>query len=418
VTLFLFELRRSPLKWASPVFAALAALAAFSMMISGVPMWGDLTAGYALSGLALGPIAGALAAWEAGRRGRVLAARAEFGVRSTFRVVATHFAAMVLWIVFGLAMGFLIVTLISAAIDSYGAPIWLWLLATVLGIVMCAAVGYFVGMRVGSRWFIGPLVGVLLFALRAVLSGAGLPYWIVQAYPTTLNSTNPFVNYIDATFIAQSAWYLGATLVLLILSVPGAARGWGTKSVIALPAAAIIVGGLTGLAATNGQVTHGDNHRDYVCQREPIDICVYTPYARGLPALEKAFGAFNARVAGTSLVATKLEHTADGIGANLSKGAQPLYLYDLGNHYAENAVREYEQTVGGLQLCTSGDTAAAHIVVDYWLTRQPLPEIGYPKDLVAQSGSFWTMSEKQRQEWLRDNQSKFTTCTLTVRDLA
>ncbi|MFC6357116.1 hypothetical protein [Luethyella okanaganae] len=327
-----------------------------------------------------------------------------------------HLVAMCTWLVLAMGLSLLIVEAICGFGVAYGAPVWPWILSSSAGTLLAATIGYVSGIWLGSRWFVGPVVAITLFILRVAITARGLlPYWVVQAYPTTLNTTNPFVEYVTVTFLSQTLWYLSlAVLLVLLVSFVGERRDWSMIAV--LPVAAAMTMGLLGLHATNGQVTRGYNERNYVCQSTPIDVCVHSAFEAGLPELETAFTAFNARIAGTSLVANKLEHNVGGVGDTVSDGARSLYAEDLGPGFELNTLTLYLQSYGGIQLCTEAESASLHAVVDGWILGQPDQIFGITDVAKANPNSFWNLDDSGRHAWLVGHEKPYLACTLTSQD--
>ena len=414
------EIRRTAFRWGPPGFIGLMVFGALSMLRTDVPMWGDITAGIAASGIFVNPIVAGLAAWEAGWRGRPLRARSLGSARALGAGTIVQLSAMMCWLALSYVLAFVIVCVEMAGRGgAYGVANRWWLASAVSGSLLALVGGYCAGLGLRGRWFAGPLATVLMYLGFAAVSGTGLPYWVTQAYPDTLNSTNPFVVYILTTFVSQIAWYLGITAILMAVLAWGRRPArWPRPSLIAVVVLAIVPGaGLAGLISTNGEITRGHNSRDYRCGVHPLPICVNTAYAKGIPALEKAFHDFNGRVAGTQLVATRLEHNVQGVGDRVSPGARDLYLEDLGPGFAESAVEDYEQTYGGLEKCTSPGSTVAHEIVDSWTVGLPLPDVGVPSAVMDTPGSFWRLASAGRTQWLVAHESEFRSCTLTIADL-
>lgn len=413
------ELRRSPTGILAPfVFVVLIVIVQLSLR-PGVVLWEDATFGLTASAIYINPVLAAIFALAAGRRssaGGQLRLGASAG--RAYSAVIVHWIGLAFWPIGAALLAFAVIAVTMAAMGASSVPMVLWLAAVAAGSGACCAAGYGVGWWLGGKWWVPPAVGIGTYAVWAGLRASQAPYWVLQSFPTTLNQTNPFVRYIEATLAGQLLWYLGLGLTILVVLSPRRLNrlSWLATLIVATIVAPI---GLGLIVANNGQVTTGYNPRNYVCGGSAPTVCVLPAFASAIPTLESTFARFNYRVAGTEAVVTRLEHNVPGIGESTSPGAQSLYLEDLAPGYAEWALARYVEFHLGTGGCDfdAVERVWAVEIVDAWLAGEKsnyLSSVGPAGDAARR---FESLSEDGRRLWFQANYRRILQCDIQLTDL-
>ena len=300
--LFWIETRRSAGLWAFPILAGLAGLAWLTLNSeSGEPvaLWPEASVGIGLAVTFVGPAAGGLAAWAAGRdRRRGLEDLLATTPAPAARRELTLLTATALWALLAYLVAAVVLGILTAREATWGGPVAPPILLAALAIAVQAAIGYaigsFAGSRIASR-LTTALVPVGLFVAQLV------PTMIedeVQIGPRTLQGTLPYEN-VSPFGVVQNvagtifwspqleiAWYAaiwllglgGLALALVVLCRRRSLGGWGV-----LAASALAVGfGWTQLvpAPLPALASHGTAPIAYepVCTQRSIPICLHPAY--------------------------------------------------------------------------------------------------------------------------------------------
>jgi hypothetical protein len=302
--LFWIETRRSIGLLAFPVLAGLAWLAWFLQQEgedrSGIALWPQTSADIAFAVALVGPAAGGLAAWVAGRDGRrglgdLLATTPAPPMKRDLTLLsATTLWALLAFLAAGIYQG-----IITAREATWGGPVWPPIFIAGLAIAVQAAIGYAAGTFAGSSlWgrLIAGLVAVVLFfaqLLPTTLRGDDVmlgPTIGTSAYPYENLAPWAVVQDIAGTvfwsphmdlFWAAAAWFGGiGALALAIMVLRRQHRSpvaWGTLVVAAL---AIVVGWSQLVPAPVFAVPPPSRAIDYepVCTQRSIEICIHPAY--------------------------------------------------------------------------------------------------------------------------------------------
>jgi len=415
--MFLREVRTSLTLWTTPVIVLAVLYCAVIALKEGVYLWSDATQGLTTASLFLNPLLGGVTAAAAGRRERGgFSERIAGASDNAWRARLFFFAGITAAPALAGSLGVVAVVIYMNANGAEGDISWIWLVATTAGAVLCCAIGFALGIVFEGRWYVSVAVAVVLYFGWSLLQGSGLPFWIIQSFPTTFGGSNPNVRYIYATFIGQIFWYLGLAVVLT--SVAFFRKSGVTQRVRRVTTATAAVAASVGLfliISTNGQITTGYNARDYDCTGGSVELCLTPGYDRGADALQGAFYALNERAAGTPLVATKLEQNVEGIGESVSAGARAVYVEDLSPGFEGLSVSRYVQKYGGQVNCTEDpDSAYAEDIVTAWLVGEPswLLGAGGPGQDAAQR--FADSDEATRRAWFATNYDAYQACSIQL----
>lgn len=247
--------------------------------------WADAAGWLSVTGLVLGPLVAAAAAWVGGRGarhklGELLATAARPAAR---RGLLTWWAMLA-----GVLGGFVVYAAVIAmalmpTVSYFGGRwMWAWWLVA-LGWVACAGIGFAAGQRLPGR-LVPPLVGVAIYILCGIptyLSGA----WIQLMPVGQLRSSGGF-QLIGWVIPVASVWLLGLTATAI-----GLALNWKPIRVL-IPAAVAIVAAIP-LSVSGG----GDEERyagdswmesdpaatELVCTDDEPTVCLFAEHAGLLP---------------------------------------------------------------------------------------------------------------------------------------
>lgn len=298
------ETRRNIGFWAFPVLAGLAWL---TWRISqgteghtGVALWPQTSIDIAFAVGLIGPAAGGLAAWVAGRdRRRGLDDLLATTPAPVTRRDLTLLGATTLWVLLAYVAAGVYQGVLTAREATWGGPVWPPIFIAGLAIAVQAAIGYAAGSFAGSA---------LTSRLTAALVPVGL--FVAQYVPTTLRgeevmlgprigtSSYPYENLAPFVVIydiagsafwsprlelawASTAWLVGlGALALAIMALRRRRRSpvvWGTLVAAVL---AIVVGFAQLVPAQAVTVPSPSRAIDYVpvCTQRSIEICVHPAY--------------------------------------------------------------------------------------------------------------------------------------------
>jgi hypothetical protein len=303
--LFWIETRRSIGLLAFPVLAGLAWLAWYLNQRSaethqGITVWPQTSIDIAFAVALVGPAAGGLAAWVAGRDrrrglGDLLATTpAPVTRRELTLLTATTIWALLAFVAAGIYQG-----IVTAREATWGGPVWPPIFIAGLAITAQAAIGYaagsFAGSPLTSRLMAG-LVPILLFGAQVwptTIRGGD-----VMLGPTMGTSNYPYENLSPVTVIqdiggsvywsprmdlfwAAAAWFAGLGAFALAIMVLRRRRrspvAWGTVVAAVL---ALVVGWTQLVPAQVYAVPPPSRAIAYepVCTHRSIEICVHPAY--------------------------------------------------------------------------------------------------------------------------------------------
>lgn len=415
--------------WAPILFGAVFAslMVYFAMMgrDAGLNLWANLVSGLSESTVITGPLAAGVCAWEAARWKGPAAARLVVASRPIWQIRLRHAAESSGPIVLAFPAALLVLAGYGVATGTYGAPFVPWLLALWACLILAASFGYAVGIVLGSRWYTAPLAVLSFFGLYVGIQSWNLPFGVRSLFPVITNLDTEFVRYIPATMWGQIALFGALSLLLLILANPvRGGRRTGTMVACTAAAAAAFAGGAV-VISTNGQYVTGYNSRDFVCEGTAPDICLNRGYAEAYPQLAQRFALLNEKVAGTSLVATRLEQNIEGIGDAPAAGARSVYLEEVNDEGMDFSVFRYVNKYGDGPTCWSEDEPAydqylAGMLVDLWLTEYDAYGFAEYDELTpgyAELQRMQQLSVAEGNAWLRQHERAYLDCTLTLSDL-
>lgn len=255
-----------------------APIAAASLLVTGLYMlfsqpsdwagrWNSLAELLSARFAALGPLAAAAGAWQAGRERR---RRIGELIRSTARPAWQQLVVVWSATTLGTAIGFCSAYAVGAAMvaptASYFGHGWGWLLVvTLMGLGAATAIGIAAG-RIFSSRVIPPIVAVVLLVVLSGLTAAdGGGLWLTPAHPSVDG-----YHFVEASVRAwQLVWLSGVVLTALVLA--GARR-----RVLALLPLAIAVAGFSLLAGGPGiaRLRQDKAATERVCTNPPYEVCL------------------------------------------------------------------------------------------------------------------------------------------------
>jgi hypothetical protein len=302
--LFWIETRRNTGFWAFPLLVGLAWLAwrinQGTWAHTGVALWPQTSADIAFAVGLVGPAAGGLAAWVAGRdRRRGLDELLATTPAPVARRDLTLLAATTLWVLLAFLAAGVYQGVLTAREATWGGPVWPPIFIAALAIAVQAAIGYaagtFAGSPLTSRLMTG-LVPIALFVAQVLpprLRGD-----TVMLGPTTGTSSHPYENLapwkvvqaiagsvfwsprMDLVWPA-AAWVGGlgglALAVMVLRRRPRSPVAWATLVAAAL---AIVAGWTQLVPAPVFAVPSPSRAIAYepACTQRSIEICVHPAY--------------------------------------------------------------------------------------------------------------------------------------------
>ena len=307
--LFWIETRRSIGLLAFPVLAGLAWLAWFLQSggraaHQGITLWPQASVDIGFAVVFVGPAAGGLAAWVAGRdRRRGLGDLLATTPAPVTRRELTLLAATALWALLAYVAAGIYQGVITAREATWGGPVWPPIVIAGLAIAAQAAIGYAAGSFAGS-----PLTSRLMAGLVPIV------LFVAQVWPTTIRgddvmlgpmigtSSYPYENLAPSSIVqdiggtvywsprmdlvwAAAAWFGGLGALALAIMVLRRRRrspvAWGTLVAAAL---AIVIGWTQLVPAQVFAVPPPSRAIAYepVCTQRSIEICVHPAYESAL----------------------------------------------------------------------------------------------------------------------------------------
>ena len=297
------ELRRTG-AWS--VAAGLAVIGAVLIAASQPPLnqYGNWSSSWAAAmerlstlGLVLGPLAGAAAAWVGGREhrrqlGELLASTP----RSALTRRNTTWAALTAGLLLGAAaVTCLLIAGIAPAVSYFGGRWPASLVLALLGIVVCASLGFAAGHLIPGR-FTAPAVGVLIYLTCGVAGYLGRKWGeFTPLLPVAQLPSDEGRELIGWVAAAATVWFLAVAAAGLLLA--GARR----RATAAIPAVVALLATVPLTATTPEIGTYGSpwtqaDHQalQSVCTLDVPQVCVaqvhadllddVAPLARGLLA--------------------------------------------------------------------------------------------------------------------------------------
>jgi hypothetical protein len=466
--LFWIELRRSPALLAIPVLIGMALLAWYLFQQDEQHVgyhWPDASEDIGVAAIFLGPAAGGLAAWAAGRHRRHgLGDLLRTTPRSAVSREINLLSATTAWIVFAYAAAGIYLGVNTALKATWGGPVLAPILIGLLAIAVQAAIGFAAGSfsasLVQSR-LIAAIVPVLLFLAELVpvlISGGEEqvgPNMTADLYPYENLSTVNQIQVLGGTIFWSSptdiAWasfaWLGGFGVLALSTI---LLRYRPRSVVAsgamlLAVVAVVYGWTQLVPAPIVENASSSSHAiayEPACVQRSIQICVHPanesildetadlidPVVRPLAGLPGApLRAEQIRAPKGGALMTLNSDSADVVPA-LPAGAGTSYQA-VATAAAVGAVRNPSDDPFAL-------TPAQHAIAT-WLVRQAgWPDLDAPPSLEAVPGNttradyereladislaadrFAALSPAEQRAWLETNLAVLRAGTLELEDL-
>ena len=382
------------------VLLAVGLLAAWSVLIPGVDAWENIVAAVIGSLRLTGPVAAAFAAWVALRKRKALRGRS----LTTWRALKAPLA-IVLVVLGSFGATVLVLAIKTVLTEQSGRLSLPGLGVGMAGLALYAVIGWVAGWAV-PRAFTPPLAGLACYVLFSLLAG-GQGGWADKLAPGTGEPYDLFQGLSGASFFDQTVWLLGITGALLL--------GWAalvTRQALVLACALLAVlaagAGVSRLLAEPAPAAAQEIA--YSCQDWPITVCLHPGMRAGLTELGAVFTQIASRLAGTPAAFTRVEQWPLEEPLKPSTGLAPIHVRDLSGGFADQAAYEYVESLA--TKCPGSPADAYREIVMAWLRGEPLPGGPLPEHQYA-AGSFSSMTEHQRREWLRMFYSDFQSCRLS-----
>ena len=465
--LFLIELRRSTALLAIPVLIGLALLAWYLFQQDEQHVsyhWPDASEDIGVAAIFLGPAAGGLAAWAAGRdRRHGLGDLLQTTPKPPISREINLLSATTAWIVVAYAIAGLSLGVTTALKAAWGAPVLAPILIGLLAIAVQAAIGFAAGSfsasLVQSR-LIAAIVPVLLFLaeLVPVLIQGG----VEQVGPNMRADTYPYENLSVVTVIqtlggsifwsppteiawAALAWLGGfgglALALILLRHRPSSVVAWG-----AIPLAVVaVVYGWTQLVPAPVVGDYSSSHAiayEPVCVQRSIPICVHPANESFLDETADLIDPVMRPLAGLPGAPLRAEQIREPKGGDLislgsdSPDVVPALPADAGTSYLSVATAA---AVGAVRNASDDPFAVtpAQRAIATWLVRQAgWPDLDAPAEFVGMPGissstayeqaiadislaadRLGALSPAEQQSWLEANLIALRAGTLELEDL-
>lgn len=430
MTALRIELRHSLVLWFLPLLVLIGVVAAWRSLWPGVDVWRNASQSVVASVELLGPASAGIAAWSAGRdRRRGTYYLDELAARPRGIAVLVHLAAAIVWTTVAYAVVLVAVSVRTVPGARWGSPMWLWIIAGLLGLLVQAVAGFLIGRSFPHR-FVPPLVALGSYVGQIYLINGDASTSFLSAI--TLQEQDVLFNTNNTLLIAQALWYIGLVAVALLLwwwaVSPQRRRSAATISLI--PAIAVAAVGCSLVVAQHGHFMVGRTTFTYDCTRTNPQVCLQPAFGAGLNELDRTVRPVAARLSGTSWAIHRIEQRDRGIGSTPSPGSIPIFVDDFSTGWAREDVEEM------LGIVMYGPEAMNPCIWNAAKANSP-KDPGQYNDLVAawladdatlfRAGNsdgrkaaewFLGLTEAQRRQWLAAHVASIKSCSLTANDFA
>ncbi len=416
------ELRRGPGKLLVIPLALVGVLVIRQAIPPGPAVWPAVVSALALGMVAMGPVAGGVAALAGTRSHRRRTDTLELlATRGPAAAGLAELGALLVWVsgAFVLVLG--ATYLPAAATATWSGPDGLRSLTTGVGLLLEVVIGYVLGRLVPSR-LTPAVVALVFYGLVGYIDASRTLFRWSLLLPVNLQFADEFSILNRTAFIGQLVWYLGLGLLV--------AAGWavGRQSRSAVAGAALAVGaattvaGLVVLLPQNGRATFPAAPAVWDCAGSAPEVCLHPAFASAAPAVTAAVTPVAGRLAGTPFAIRRAEHRPRGIGSIPSPGAVAFALDDtapgsirlVSQELAVNALGDQESCFTDTGLASGYDLAqlvAAWVAGDPSLY-QPTPDS--PSTTADHAAQRWFagLHQTRRRAWLTRNEQAIRACTL------
>ena len=408
-------LLRSPVAVGVILILILEITSALGNTTPGFNLWADRINGLTNTSILAAVVAAGVSALEANRWQASNRVRLRTASRSHLRVRSYHAGAVLLPLALAFWVAVAAVAAHAAFTGTYGAPSMLWLVSLCCAIVLAGTIGYVVGSVLPHRWYVGPAAALALYAAYVLLLASRAPYGIVSLFPASSNYDSVFTRKILATLGSQSIFFLSLSALLLLLL--------GLKTIpllrnlfLAAPFVILVVASGLTVITTNGQVTTGNNPRDFICVGERPTLCLNPGYAAAIDPLQSEYRRFADLTAGTPLAPERLEQNVQGIGDEPVAGSRSAYLEQwAAPDDLTFSVFRYVKKYGSASQCSNAEGSYYGAEVDSWLSNFYESTDGSAANAVSRALAEQT--PEQGTAWFRAHYDSYASCSLTANDM-
>lgn len=314
--LFAIETRRSVAVWFVPVMVVLGWWTSGDASINGLKLWGELRTQLGFVAVVVVPVAGAVAAWVAGREQRRGLGDALEAVPAPAIVRDLAARAGVAWWVALSDSGVAAARTFETALDAtWGGPDWAGIGVALAGVVAASALGYLVGIVVPSRFAALLAAGGLALGENRIDGFTSnhyshlrylSPWTYLSSWGGDLDSGS------DPLGWALLLWLAGIAAVLLAAVGLYRARSRAAWTVLAGGVAVAVVGAVVSIGFGSGAWAAAAS-TDYpqTCVEVTIPVCVHPAYETFLDGTAAVVGPVVAPVAGIPGVPTQASDFRD-----------------------------------------------------------------------------------------------------------
>lgn len=440
VRLLAIDTRRSVGLWLFALMIGLAWYGSRQTIDEGIELWVRSSARVGLSLVFLGPMAGALSAWVAGReRWRGLEELAQTTPRSPASRAIIRWGAVAAWSAAAYALMGAIIFVDAVSEGAWGAPAPSLVLVGLAAVVACTTLGALVGTMV-PNFYAAPIAAVMLFVTLTPFR-----YSVLETVPGLVRARRNAAEYLSPTTFVEPLQYdvfhgiapdIGPQLLIWLFGLTGIAlagialckqRSWLAAVALVFACGATAFGAVSIVRADVSTSAGRVNPYTPICDERAIPVCVHPAYESVLDETADLVNDLAAPLVGIPGAPIRAEQAVDYWGMQ-PDGTFAIAAYNLTNGDAYQAVAVARELVQDSRALAAkeltGELTAAQGVVGVWLIqesgRDPTEAAGqllspgrdvrtaeewdeWQAEASSAVDRFSALSLEQRRTWLEEN---------------
>lgn len=252
----------------------------------------------------------------------------------------------------------------------------------------------------------------------ALNAAGGGDFWSLWA-PTIMQLGSPFISVNDGVTLRLVGWHVGlAAVVFFVWSVWGLRARSAVPVVVLLSSVALLASSGAALAMSP-RILGTRTTFTYACAGSAPEVCVHPAYAKGLPALQSAFGPVVDHLEGSRLAVLRTEqHLRDG--SSSGRTDVKWYAFDnLESGFERFAAIELILAIAPVMACrptASNDpreqNLRSQLVVGAWLLSDRSQLDGDGDDGSRLYEWLSGLQREARIDWLNKHASDIAACQL------
>ena len=427
MTAYLLHLRRSPSLIGIPLGVALGLWLAYQRLWPGVATWEAAAEGIVGSSVLLGPLFAGLAAWSGVHASRRGLTRLWMVSPRPHRAVLALVAANATWAAACYAVIAIVVSVPTGIDARWGAPLVLWMVVGLLGVLSLVGFGTWVGVVLPFR-LTAPLAatGAYLLIVALVVLSAGISPRLQWLSPGIQQVQDVFFATNDALLAAQGVWFLG--LLGLSLGMLFLATGGGRRVVHATVAGAstlALVGAVAIVTMPSGFFLDRpySERFTYSCDADTPQLCLHPAFAGGRSELEPLLKGIAARIEGTPLEIRRIVQTNRGVGGFPPIGSTAVHFDDFRDDWAEETVAEMVAEMftpafptGPCSTVAQSNLASPYVgftsVIVRWVSGTDSAVVLTTDEEHRAHDRFDAMDDAGKRQWITDNLDQLCSGTI------